>query len=67
MMRAVMPNEDKTLIKIYRMEFSKAATHVQTIHNHHGNTGFEIRFAAHGEAGGGEQRVAHGQVGDQFP
>ena len=43
------------------------AAEVQAVQDQHGDTGLEIGLAAHGKAGGGEQRIAHDQVRDQFP
>ena len=62
-MGAVVTYQYGVLFKVHGVEFSKAATDIQAVHDQHGHAGFEIVFTAHGEARASEQAVAHYEVG----
>ena len=48
------------------VELGETAADAEAIHDEHGDAGFEVGLAAHGETGGGEERVADDEVGDEF-
>lgn len=53
MMRSVVPDQYGIPDKVDRVEFSETAADIQTVKNHHGDTGFDIELAAHRESGRG--------------
>jgi len=58
MVRPVMPNQNEALVEIDRMELGEAASDIQAIHYQHCYAGLKVGLAAHGKAGGREQRIA---------
>ena len=64
-MRAIVADENESLLKIDRVELGKAAADVQPVHDQHRDAGLQVRLAAHREPGGRQQRVADDQVGHQ--
>ena len=52
-MRTIMADQDKVLVKIYGMKLCKAAANAKPVHDHHGDTGFKVGLAAHGKTAGG--------------
>ena len=49
-MRSVVADEYEILIKIERMEFREASAYAEPVHYKHGDTRFQIEFAAHPSA-----------------
>ena len=65
--RPVVADQHEALAEVDRVELGEAAADVQPVHDQHGDAGLQVGLAAHREAGRGQQRVAHDQVGHQLP
>ena len=64
--RAVVPNEHRVGVEVYRVEFREAAAYFEPVHYHHCYAVFDVEFAAHGEAGGRQQGIADYEVCDEL-
>ena len=62
---AVVPDQDESPAEIDGMKLREAAADAQAVLDEHGDAGFQFRLAAHGEARGREQRIAHDEIGDK--
>ena len=66
MVGAVVPDEHRVALEVYRVELREAAADVESVEDHHRYAVLEVELAAHREAGRGEKRVADDEVGDEL-